>query len=95
MTFIQDTIKSLYTLIQGQKPHSPVYTENSNGKKLAFGLQTAPGIFLNLMFKLFFKYLDKFLVYWMDKLLIYSQTEVEHQKYLELIFEKIRDMGIN
>ena len=37
-------------------------------KRVAFGVQTAPGIFLNLMFKLFFKYLDDFLVLWMDDL---------------------------
>ena len=52
-------------------------------------MQTAPSIFLNLMFKLFFKYLDEFWVFWMDSLLIYSQTEEEHLKHLELFFGKI------
>ena len=50
--------------------------------------------FLDLMFKLFLKYLDQFLVFWIDDLLIYSQTEEEHLKYLELAFEKFRETSI-
>ena len=30
----------------------------------------------------------------MDNLLIYSQTEEEHLKHLELVFKKIREAGI-
>ena len=59
-------------------------------EKVAFGMQTAPSIFLDLMFKLFFKYFDEYLVFWMDNLLICSQTE-EHLKHLELVFEKFRE----
>ena len=46
------------------------------------------------MFRLIFKYLDKFLVFWIDDLLIYRQTEEEHLKYLEYIFEKFREPSI-
>ena len=35
-------------------------------KRVAFGVQTAYGVFLILMFNLFFKYLDNFLAFWMD-----------------------------
>ena len=42
------------------------------------------------MFKSFLKYLDEFLVFWVDDLLIYSQTEEEHPKHLELVLEKFR-----
>ena len=62
-------------------------------KRVVFGMQTALSIFLNLMFKLFFKYSDEFLVFWVDNLLIYSQTE-EHLKHLELAFEKLREASI-
>ena len=51
-------------------------------KRVAFEVQTAPRIFLSLMFKLFFKYLDDFLVFLLDDLLIYSQTEEEHLKHI-------------
>ena len=57
-------------------------------------MQTAPHIFLNLMFKLFFKYLDEFLVFWIDDLLIYSQMEGKHWKHLDLVFKKLGEAGI-
>ena len=59
-------------------------------KRVAFGVQTAPSIFLSLMFKLVFKYLDEFLVFWKHDLLIYNQNE-EHLKHLELVFERFRE----
>ena len=68
--------------------------ESFNGKTVALGMQTAPSIFLNLMFKLFFKYFDDFLVFWMEHLLIYRQTEEEHLKHLESGFEKLREACI-
>ena len=40
------------------------------------------------MLKLFFQYLADFLVFWMYDLLIYSQTEEEHLKHVQLVFEK-------
>ena len=63
-------------------------------KRVAFGVQTAPSIFLNLMLKLFFKYFEKILVFWMDDLVIYSQMEEEHSEHLGLVFEKFREAGI-
>ena len=57
-------------------------------------MKTALSIFLNLIIKLFFKYFDEFLVFWMDDLLIYSPTEEEHLKHLELVFGEYREMGI-
>ena len=39
-------------------------------KWVAFRVKLAPSVYLNLMFKLFFKYLDNFLVFWKDDLLI-------------------------
>ena len=47
------------------------------------------------MFKLFFKYLDEFLVFCMDDLLIHSQTDKEHLKHLQLVFETFRENGEN
>ena len=38
------------------------------------------------MFKLFFKYIDNFLVFWMDDLLIYSQTEEKHSEHIQLVY---------
>ena len=60
----------------------------------SFGCANSPRHFLNLMFKLFFKYLNEFLAFWKDDFLIYSQTEEEHLKHLELVFEKFREARI-
>ena len=46
------------------------------------------------MFKLFFKYLDDFLVFWMVHLLLYSQTKEEYLKHVQLAFEKFQEAGI-
>ena len=46
-------------------------------KRGAFGVQQYYKLFLNLMFKISFKYLYHFLVFWMHDLLIYSQTKEE------------------
>ena len=52
-------------------------------------MQTSPSIFLNLMFKLFFQYMDEVMVFWMDELSIYDQTEEEHFKHIELDFKSL------
>ena len=59
------------------------------GNWIAFSVQIAPSVFLNLMFEIFFKYLDNLLVLWMDDLLIYSQTAEENLKHIHLVFEKL------
>ena len=57
-------------------------------------MQTAPSIFLNLMFKFLFKYLNNFLPFWIDDLLIYSQMEDDHLKHIQLVFEKLQEAVI-
>ena len=63
-------------------------------KRAAFGVQTAPSVFLYLMFKLFFKYSDDFLAFWKHDLLTHSQTEEDHLKHIYLVFEKFHEAGI-
>ena len=35
-----------------------------------------------------------FLVFWMNDLLIYSQTEEENLKHIQLVFENLQEAGI-
>ena len=61
---------------------------NLNGKEWPLEFKQFQVFFLDLMVKLFFKYLDDFLVFWMKDLLLYSQTEEHHLKHILLVFEK-------
>ena len=47
-------------------------------------------IFLNAMFKLFFEYLDNFLIFYVDDIIVYSKMESEHLIHLRKVFEKFR-----
>jgi hypothetical protein len=57
---------------------------------MSFGLTNAPAYFMYLMNKVFMEYLDKFVVFFIDDILIFSKTEEEHEKHLRMILEKLR-----
>ena len=59
-----------------------------------FGLEQAPARFNSLMLKIFFLYMDNFMIFYVDDLLIYSITEQEHLEHLRLVFEKLRQSGL-
>src|SRR5512140_115224 len=58
---------------------------------MSFGLTNAPAFFMNLMNKVFMEYLDKFVVVFIDDILIYSQSEGDHQHHLRLVLGKLRE----
>jgi hypothetical protein len=53
---------------------------------MLFGLTNAPSYFMNLMNKVFMKYLDKFVVVFIDEILVYSKDDGEHEEHLRLVF---------
>jgi hypothetical protein len=55
-----------------------------------FGLTNAPTYFMYLMNNVFMEYLDKFVVVFIDDILIFSNTEEEHEKHLRMVLEKHR-----
>jgi hypothetical protein len=58
---------------------------------MSFGLTNAPAFFMHLMNKVFIDYLDTFVVIFIDDILVYSKTEVEHEKHLRLVLQRLRE----
>ena len=55
---------------------------------MPFGLTNAPATFMDLMHRVFQLYLDQFVV---DDILIYSQSEREHEDHLRIVLQLLRD----
>jgi hypothetical protein len=52
---------------------------------MSFGLTNAPAYFMNLMNKVFMKYLDRFVVVFIDDILIYSKSDSDHVEHLRMM----------
>ena len=58
---------------------------------MPFGLTNAPTEFIDLMHRVFQPYLDQFFVVFVDDILIYSQSEEEHEDHLRVVLQLLRD----
>ena len=58
---------------------------------MPFGLMNAPTAFMYLMHRVFRPYLDQFIVVFVDDILIYSQSEREHENNLRVVLQLLRD----
>ena len=58
---------------------------------MPFGLINAPAAFMDLMHRVFQPYIDQFVVVFLDDILIYSKSEDEHEGYLRIVLQGLRD----
>ena len=58
---------------------------------MPFGLTNTPTAFTDLMHRVFQPYLDLFVVVFVDDILIYSQSEEDHEDHLRVILQLLRD----
>ena len=58
---------------------------------MPFGLTNVPAAFMDFMHRVFQPYLDQFVVVFVDDILIYSQSEEEHEDHLRVVLQLLRD----
>ena len=58
---------------------------------MPIGLTNAQAAFMDLMHRTFQPYLDQFVVVFVDDILIYSQSEWEHEYHLRIVLQLLRD----
>jgi hypothetical protein len=58
---------------------------------MSFGLTNALTYFMYLMNSMFMDYLDMLVVVFIDDILVYSQSEQEHEEHLRKVLQRLRD----
>ena len=57
---------------------------------MSFELTNAPAAFMDLMNRVFRPYLDRFVIVFIDDILVYSRSELEHERHLGLVLQMLR-----
>ena len=57
---------------------------------MSFGLTNAPAAFMDLMNRVFHPYLDRFVIVFIDDILVYSRSELEHERHLGLVLQTLK-----
>nr|GEY39440.1 hypothetical protein [Tanacetum cinerariifolium] len=57
---------------------------------MPFGMTNASAVFMDLMNQVCKPYLDKFIIFFIDDILIYSKSKEEHAEHLKLILELLK-----
>jgi len=58
---------------------------------MPFGLTNAPGVFMDLMNRVFYEYLDKFVIVFIDDILVYSRSKEKHEKHLRMVLGILKE----
>ena len=57
---------------------------------MSFGLTNAPVAFMDLMNRVFHPYLAWFVIVFIDDILVYSRSELEHERHLDSVLQTLR-----
>nr|GFB68947.1 putative reverse transcriptase domain, aspartic peptidase domain protein [Tanacetum cinerariifolium] len=57
---------------------------------MPFGLTNAPAVFMDLMNRVFYKFLDKFVIVFIDDILVFSKSKEEHEDHLRTVLQTLR-----
>jgi len=58
---------------------------------MPFGVTNTPAMFMDYMNRIFWPFLDKFVVVFIDDILIYSKTQEEHAEHVRLVLGVLRE----
>ena len=58
---------------------------------MPFGLTNAPAAFVDLMNRVFYPYLDQFVVVFIDDILVYSKDANDHEQHLRIVLQILRE----
>jgi len=61
---------------------------------LSMGLTNAPAVFQAVVNNIFRPYLNKFVVVYLDDICVFSKTEEEHMKHLQLVLDKLKEYNL-
>ena len=57
---------------------------------MPFGFDNAPKTFMDLMNRVFWSYLDQFVMVFIDDILVYSKDEQKHEQHLKIVLQTLR-----
>lgn len=58
---------------------------------MSFGIAKAPETFMDIMNRVFQRYLDKFFIIFIDDILVYSKNQGEHKDHLRVVLQVLRE----
>nr|GEV97912.1 hypothetical protein [Tanacetum cinerariifolium] len=82
--------KSPYRLAPSEMEELSGQLNEPQDKVMPFGLTNAPTVFMDLMNRVCRTYLDKFVIVFIDDILVYSNTQEEHEVHLGLVLELLK-----